>query len=155
MTKAAFYFEDHIQGDSVECGQRHLSAEDIIAFASIWDPQPWHIDEELARQSHFGGLTACSAHIFSIYCITSQQWQNNAQQQALASLGFDQLRMKAPVFAGDTLRCVTLFETVRLSKSKPNTGIVVYHSELINQKDEAVFSAKCSTLMARDPSRLV
>lgn len=152
MEKKPFYLDDHVVGETVECGSYDVTAEEIIEFASKWDPQPWHVDEEQAKASFFGGLTACSAHIFSIYCITSPQWQNGAVQQAMASLGFDELRMLKPVYAGDTLRCVTRFDTVRVSSSKPDRGIVVYASELINQNDEVVFSAKCSTLMARDPA---
>ena len=146
-----YFLEDHIQGDSVRCGSYAVTAEEIIAFATKWDPQPWHTDEAAANASIFGGLTACSAHIFSIFCITSPQWENGGVQQALASLGFDEMRMLAPVYAGDTLRCVTVFETVRPSRSKPDRGIIVYASTLYNQREEAVFSIKCTTLTARRP----
>ena len=77
--------------------------------------------------------------------------ENGRVQQAIASLGFDQMRMLKPVYAGDTLHCITRVDSVRLSNSKPDRGIVVYASELLNQKDEVVFSIKCSTLMARAP----
>ncbi len=148
------YFDDHVTGESVDCGSYQVSAAEIIEFASKWDPQPWHVDEEAARASFFGALTACSAHIFSIYCITSPQWQNGKVQQALASLGFDELRMLKPVYAGDTLHCVTTVDATRRSRSKPDRGIVVYYSELFNQHGEPVFSVKCTTLMARDPARI-
>lgn len=147
-----YYFEDHTVGDSIACGALRVTAEEVIAFATQWDPQPWHIDEEAAKASVFGGLTACSAHIFSIYCITSPQWENGRNMQAIASLGFDEMRMRAPVYAGDTLRCVTVTEAARLSNSRPDSGIVVYASQLINQADAVVFSIKCSTLMARNPA---
>jgi acyl dehydratase len=146
------YFDDHVVGETVECGSYRVDAEEIIEFATKWDPQPWHIDREAAKASFFGGLTACSAHIFSIFCITSPQWQNGKVQQAIASLGFDNMRMLKPVYAGDNLRCVTTVDSARLSRSKPDRGIVVYACELLNQHDEPVFSIKCSTLMARDPS---
>jgi len=152
MEKKPFYLDDHVVGATVQCGSYEVTAEEIIEFAGKWDPQPWHVDEEAAKASFFGGLTACSAHIFSIYCITSPQWRNGAVQQAMASLGFDELRMLKPVYAGDRLRCVTTFDTVRVSRSKPDRGIVVYASELINQDDEVVFTAKCTTLMARNPA---
>lgn len=148
-----FYLEDHVVGEQVDCGSYVVDAPGIIRFAKEWDPQPWHVDEAAAEASFFGGLTACSAHIFSIFCITSPQWQNGAEQQAIASLGFDDMRMLKPVYAGDTLHCVTTFDTVRPSKSNPDRGIVIYASELFNQRNEAVFSIKCSTLMSRDPQR--
>ena len=131
-----------------------LTADEIIEFASKWDPQPWHIDEEMAKASMFGGLTACSAHIFSIFCITSQRWKNGGQMQALAGLGFDELRMHMPVFAGDTVRCFSVVDVARVSNSKPDRGVVTYASRLVNQRDEVVFTCKCSTLMARDPELL-
>lgn len=154
QTKTAFYLEDHVVGDSVDCGSYELTTQEVIEFASKWDPQPWHIDEEAAKASFFGGLTACSAHIFSIYCITSPQWQNGAVQQAVASLGFDDMRMHKPVYAGDTLRCVTVVEEARPSNSKPDCGIVVYASHLLNQNGELVFGIRCSTLMARNPENV-
>ncbi|MFK7975736.1 MAG: MaoC/PaaZ C-terminal domain-containing protein [Halioglobus sp.] len=149
-----FYFEDHNVGESVNCGSLEVMAEDVIAFARQWDPQPWHIDEAAAKASVFGGLTACSAHIFSMYSISSPQWENGRAMQAIASLGFDEMRMLAPVYAGDTLRCVTTTDAARISKSRPDCGIVVYASQLINQNEQVVFSIKCSTLMARNPELL-
>lgn len=151
-TPRKFYFEDHVQGDTIECGTYTLTAPEIIAFARQWDPQPWHVDEEAAKASFFGGLTACSAHIFAVYSCITPEWQNGAVQQAIASLGFDEMRMLKPVYAGDRLRCLTRIDTVRASRSKPDRGIVVYATELRNQHDEVVFTIKCSTLMARRPA---
>jgi acyl dehydratase len=149
-----FYFDDHTVGDEHAAGCHTLTAREIIDFAKQWDPQPWHTDEAVAKASHFGGLTACSAHIFSIFCITSQHWQSGVVQQALAGLGFDEMRMHKPVYAEDTLRCLSLIETARVSRSDPSRGIVVYHTKLLNQHDDVVFSIKASTLMARDPAKL-
>ena len=152
MEEKRFYLDDHVVGETVQCGSYVVTADEIIEFASKWDPQPWHTDEEAAKASFFGGLTACSAHIFSIFCTTSPQWQNGVTMQAMASLGFDEMRMLKPVYAGETVRCVTTVDSVRASNSKPDRGIVVYASELLNQANEPVFSIKCTTLMARDPA---
>ena len=149
-----FYFDDHVVGDEHAAGCYAISAQEIVEFAAKWDPQPWHVDEAVAKASHFGGLTACSAHIFSIFCITSQRWQSGVVQQAVAGLGFDEMRMHKPVYAGDMLSCVSLIDTARVSQSNPARGIVIYHTKLLNQNNEVVFSIKASTLMARDPARL-
>jgi acyl dehydratase len=149
-----FYFDDHVVGDEHAAGSYTVTAQEIIEFARQWDPQPWHIDEAAARASHFGGLTACSAHIFAIFCITSQRWESGVVQQAIAGLGFDEMRMHKPVYAGDTLRCISIIDTARVSRSKPDRGIVTYHTHLVNQAQERVFSIKASTLMARDPARV-
>jgi acyl dehydratase len=148
-----FYFDDCVVGAEHAADSHKVSAEEIIEFAKKWDPQPWHIDEEIARASHFGALTACSAHIFSIFCITSQRWQSGVVQQAIAGLGFDDMRMHKPVYAADTLRCVSTVHAARASTSKPDRGIVVYDTQLINQNNEVVFSIKASTMMARDPAK--
>jgi acyl dehydratase len=149
-----FYFDDCVIGAEHAAASHTVSAQEIIEFARTWDPQPWHVDEEVARTSMFGGLTACSAHIFSIFCITSQRWQSGVVQQAIAGLGFDEMRMHRPVYAGDTLHCLSTIHAARVSTSKPDRGIVTYHTQLMNQDDEVVFSIKASTLMARDPAKL-
>ena len=148
-----FYYDDYAVGDEHICASYLVEREEIIAFASKWEPQPWHIDESAAKASYFGGLTACSAHIFSIFCITSQRWESGVQQMAIAGLGFDELRMHKPVYAGDTLRCVTKVEDKRESKSNPGGGICVCRVELTNQNDEVVFSVRASTMMMKDPGR--
>jgi len=148
------YFDDCVVGDEHAAASHTVSAREIVDFASTWDPQPWHVDEAAARASPFGGLTACSAHIFSIFCITSQRWQSGVVQQAIAGLGFDEMRMHKPVYAGDTLRCISTIHAARVSASKPDRGIVTYDTRLLNQRDEVVFTIKASTMMARDPARL-
>ena len=112
-----FYFDDCVVGAEHAAASHTVTAQEIVSFAGTWDPQPWHLDEEIARASHFGGLTACSAHIFSIFCITSQRWQSGVVQQAIAGLGFDEMRMHKPVYAGDTLRCVSTVAAARVSAS--------------------------------------
>jgi len=146
-----FWFEDYVPGDEHIAGSHAVSAGEIIEFAGKWDPQPFHLDEEAARASVFGGLTACSAHIFSIMCITSQQWQSGVVQQAVAGLGFDEMRMLKPVYAGDVLQCVSVIDSVRPSRSRPGCGIVNYLTRLVNQDGEVVFSIRAASLIACRP----
>lgn len=148
-----YYFQDYVEGEEHRAGTHRVSREEIIAFATTWDPQPFHIDEEAARASVFKGLTACSAHIFSIFCRTSQNWESGVVQQAVAGLGFDEMRMLKPVYAGDTLRCVSVIDSLRASNSMPECGIVGYRTHLINQNDVTVFSIRAASLIARDPAR--
>lgn len=148
-----FFFDDCVVGDEQAAGIHTVTADEIIAFATTWDPQPFHIDEAAARASFFGGLTACSAHIFSIFCITSQRWQSGVVQQAVAGLGFDEMRMHKPVYAGDTLHCYSVIAAARASNSNPDCGIVTYDTRLENQDGEVVFSIKASSMLAKDPSR--
>jgi acyl dehydratase len=149
VTGRKIYFEDCQVGDCHTTVSMTVEKQALIDFAMQWDPQPWHVDEELASQSMFAGLTACTAHIFSIFSILSQQWENGEKQQALASLGFDEMRMLKPVYAGDTLYCRNIIELARPSASKSDRGIVAARCELINQKDEVVFRILSTYLMAK------
>ncbi|MGI9293945.1 MAG: MaoC/PaaZ C-terminal domain-containing protein [Pseudomonadales bacterium] len=143
----AFYFEDYCIGQHHRSIAYTVGKQEIIDFAKQWDPQPFHIDEELANKSIFGGLTCCSAHIFSIFCAISQQWESGALQQPLASLGFDQLRMLKPVYAGDTLINIATVEEARRSNSNPAAGIVRSQCQMYNQKEEEVFHLQASFMM--------
>ena len=105
MQAAKFFFEDYHVGDQYRSVSQLVDRQGVIEFATQWDPQPWHIDEAQAKESMFGGLTACSEHIFSLFCLIGQQWEGGEQQQVLACLGFDEMLMLKPVYAGDTLYC--------------------------------------------------
>ena len=148
-----FFFDDCVVGEEHLAGTYEVSAASMIKFATEWDPQPFHIDDVVARDSIFGGLTACSAHIFAIFCITSQRWQSGVVQQAVAGLGFDDMRMHQPVFAGDVLRCKTVIAAARLSASNPDSGIVSYDTRLENQHGVVVFSIRATSMLACDPAR--
>ena len=142
-------FTDFHPGQVLNLGPVSLTEAQIIDFARQWDPQPFHVNEEAARASIFGGLTACSAHIFSIFCITSQRWQSGVVQMAVAGLGFDEMRMHRPVYAGDTLSCFSIVHALRDPGSRPEGGIVTYRTELRNQASETVFSILATSMMAR------
>lgn len=153
MTSASdpveLYFDDLVLGEEHAAGTYEVTRDAIVDFATEWDPQPFHVDEEAAKASLFGGLTACSAHIFAIFCITSQRWQSGVVQMAVAGLGFDEMRMHRPVFAGDTLSCFSIVHALRDSGSRPECGIVTYRTELRNQSGETVFSVLATSMMAR------
>ena len=148
-----YYFDDYVLGQEHAAGVHQVGRQEIIDFARQWDPQPFHIDEQAAKDSVFQGLTACSAHIFSIFCSTSQRWQSGVIQQAVAGLGFDEMRMLGPVYAGDTLHCFSQIHALRLSNSRPDCGIVSYLTRLDNQRGETVFSIRAASLIARDTQR--
>ena len=147
-----FWFENYRVGDSYRTLCHTVSATEIIEFAGKWDPQPWHTDEAAASASIFGGLTACSAHVFSIFSLISPKWENGALQQPLASLGFDEMRMIKPVYAGDTLQCTSTVELARPSRSKPDRGVVASRIEMRNLHGDVVFSVLATFLIATRPA---
>ena len=132
-----YYWEDFYPGQVLEAGGVSLSAEDIIEFGRKYDPQPFHIDEEKAKQSFFGGLIAsgwqtasiCMRLICDLYLLESA---------SLGSPGVDELRWVKPVYPGDTLHLkATVLET-RASASRPDMGTVRSRSEVYNQHGELV-----------------
>jgi acyl dehydratase len=140
------YLEDHQIGDVVRSLPYAVTPEEIIAFASKWDPQPWHIDEELAKQSPYGGLTACSAHIFAIF--TGLATSLPEQPAAIAGLGFDEIRVLRPLRAGDSVSLVSECIEARRSRTKHDRGIVRSRGVLISRAGETVFSI-ISTFMVQ------
>ena len=140
------YLEDYQVGQSMRSEPYEVTSAEITEFAKKWDPQPFHTDEELARQSFYGGLTACSAHIFAVY--TGLSTRLPQKTAAIAGLGFDELRVLQPLRAGDAVYLTTECLEVRRSRTKPDRGIVRSRGTLFNRKDEPVFSM-ISTFMVR------
>ena len=144
------YFED------IEVGQKRIKSlkyqvkkEEIIEFARHWDPRSFHIDEAAAISSVFGGLVACSAHIFSIL-----SWfgtHGNRRTASMAALGFDELHMRHPVRPNDTLSCTFTCLEKHESRSKQDRGIVRTLASLSNQLNIEVFSAVITTMVAKRP----
>jgi acyl dehydratase len=144
------YFED------IEVGQKRIKSltyqvkkEEIIEFARHWDPRSFHIDEVAAVSSVFGGLVACSAHIFSIL-----SWfgtHGNRGTASMAALGFDELHMRHPVRPNDTLSCCFTCLEKRESISKQDRGIVRTFASITNQQSLEVFSAIVTAMVAKRP----
>ena len=147
------YFEFFTPGLVLESAPYTVSREEIIAFASEWDPQPFHLDDEAAANSVFGRISACSAHIFSLSNKLSIDL-TPGDAQVLAGLGFDKMRMLLPLFAGDTIYLRDETIDVRVSRSRPERGVVTTRSQLINQHNEVIFSTETAFLMERDPANI-
>lgn len=135
------YFEDYRPGEIFEFGSRLITAEEIIQFASLYDPQPFHLDDEAAKKTHFGRLAASGWMTASV--VMRMMVDNYISRvSSLGSPGIDELRWSKPVHAGDILRVrVTILET-RASKSKPDRGLLYGLNEAYNQNDELVMSYK-------------
>lgn len=144
------YFDDFEIGQRFKTVSFTVDKVDVVDFASRWDPQPFHIDEEAAKASLFGGLTACSAHIFSIFCRIAPQWLFHVDLQVMAGLGFDAMRIHKPVYAGDTLYCMVNVDQLKASRTKPDRGIVTNFCQLYNQHDECVFEVYSTAMVARN-----
>ena len=101
--KPKYYWEDFKAGDTAPIGQVQISKEDMIAFATAYDPQRFHIDEEAAKHSIFGGLIASGWHT----CALVMRMMVDAYLRDSASLGapgVENVRWLKPVRPGDTIR---------------------------------------------------
>lgn len=133
------YFEDIVPGAARETAGRTFTAEAIIAFARQFDPQPFHIDPEAAKQSSFGGLVASGWHTAS----TVMRLMVDAAidlDASLGSPGFDDLVWLRPVRPGDTVRARMTCIDKTPSKSRPGIGSARFTTEVFNQRDELVMS---------------
>jgi acyl dehydratase len=135
------YFEDYRAGEIFEFGERLITAEEIIQFAKLYDPQPFHLDNEAAKKTHFGRLAASGWMTASV--VMRMMVDNYISRvSSLGSPGVDELRWSKPVHAGDVLHVrVTILEA-RASKSKPDRGLLYCLNEAYNQHNEQVMRYK-------------
>lgn len=144
------FFEDIEVGQRRELGSFTFTAELIKKFASQFDPQRFHLDEEEGRKSLFGGLAASGWHVAAV-CMKMMvaEGQHQAKEAAARgekvamwgpSPGFRELRWIKPVLAGDTISFSSEVESLRSSASRPEWGIVQSRNTGTNQRGELVYS---------------
>ena len=143
------YFEDIKENEINESRTFDITAKDIIEFASQWDPQPFHIDEEKAKDWPMG-LIASSIHTYAISMKLCVEMATDPVA-TVAGLGVDEMRMSAPVKPGDTLRVRLWIENKRESRSKPDRGIATTRVEVVNQDDVIVMTYTNSGLVLKRP----
>jgi acyl dehydratase len=146
------WFEDVAIGMRRELGSFTFTADEIKRFAWKYDPQPFHMDEEAAKRSHFGGLVASGWHTTSVFMkLQSQEIARRATEleKTGPSPGFRKLRWLKPVYAGDTLSYSTEVVRKRELASRPDWGIVFSKVSAVNQRGEPVYEFEASILIAR------
>jgi len=131
------YLEDFAVGQTFGSGRLRIDKEQIFAFAAEFDPQPFHLDEEAARQSIFGGLCASGWHTAAV---TMRLLLDSDLKPAggLIGAGLDECRWPRPVRPGDELRIECEVIEVRPSKSRPEQGLIKLRTTTLNQDGEAV-----------------
>ena len=124
-------FEDFPPGRFGSFGPRHVTREEILAFATEFDPQPMHLDEEAAKQSLLGGLSASGWHLCSIMMrMMVDGFIGHAA--SLGSPGVNEVRWLAPLRPGDDLMLDVDVTEARPSRSRPETGIVMFRCTVRN-----------------------
>jgi acyl dehydratase len=142
------YLEDLEVGQRYACGSVPLDLEAMRAFATAFDPQPFHLDEARARASVFGRLVASGWHTVAL---TMRLLVEGELQPAwgLIGLGADELRWPRPVLPGDVLHVEWEVLEVRPSSSKPDRGTARLRVTTRNQRGEVVLTLITTILVPR------
>ena len=140
MSDGLVYFEDLEVGQTAAFGRYEVTRDEVIQFASAYDPQPFHLSDEAAAETHFGRISASGWHTCAM---TMRMLVDNitARRQAgLGSPGLDELRWLKPVYPGDVLRVETELLSKRHSQSRPEMGSFQSLVKVFNQDDVAVMT---------------
>jgi acyl dehydratase len=142
------YFDDFVVGERFVTRGVTLTESGIIDFAMRYDPQPFHLDVEAARQSNYGGLIASGFHTLALgFRMVLETGIFRAC--SMGSPGFDELRWVRPVRPGDTLHTEIEVMEKKPSSSKPDRGIARIAYRIKNQKDEEVLTFLSMHLLKR------
>ena len=144
------YFEDFVPGETVELGECTVTEPDILEFARLYDPQPFHIDPERAKESPYGGLIASGWHTASLGMRLLVDGLLG-DSSSMGSPGVESLMWIKPVRPGDTIRARMRVIEMAPSKSRPDRGRVRSSLEMINQNDEMVLSWTGMIIFGRRP----
>jgi len=145
------YIEDLAPGQEYGSGRLTVEPERIKAFAAEFDPQPFHLDEAAARDTLFGGLAASGWHTAAL---TMRLLVDGEFRPAggILGAGFEELRWPKPVRPGDELHIESEILEVRISKSRPDQGIVKVRTTTFNQAGEAVQVFTANLIVQRRPA---
>jgi acyl dehydratase len=145
--KDALLYEDLVPGLGLESDSHVIDRAEMVSFAQIWDPLPFHVDEEAGRAA-FGGLTAPGLYVLAV---KQRLIHSLPAIQVIASLGYDEVRFHLPLRPGDRVRLRQECIEHRESTSKSDRGIVKLKFSLINQADAVVMSHLDTILVRRRP----
>ncbi|MDQ3245652.1 MAG: MaoC family dehydratase [Pseudomonadota bacterium] len=149
---AGRYFDEWQVGDRIAHSvTRTVTETDNVLISTLThNPQPMHLDHEVAAASEFGRPLVNSVFTFGL--MIGVGVGDTTLGTLIANLGYDKLVFPNPVFVGDTLRSESECVTVRESKSRPNAGIVTWAHRSFNQKQELVCECTRSALLLKKPS---
>ena len=146
-------FENFKVGQKQNFGAYEVSEEEIIEFASKYDPQFFHLDHAAAKQSLFGGLCASGWHTCAM-TMSMMVTNMDTNGRSLGSPGIDSLRWLRPVFPGDVLSVqMEVLDTIP-SKNRPNIGVVVSKVSVSNHKEDVVMEFTSKGIFSRSEDGL-
>lgn len=146
----ALYLEDLAVGDRFTSAEHALDAQQIKAFAGEFDPQPFHLDDEAAKGTLFGGLAASGWHTAAI---TMRLLVTSGMPLAGGIVGAGgELNWPRPTRPGDRLHVLSEVTEIVPSRSRPDRGMVTVRSETRNQRGEAVQVLVSKLVVPRRPA---
>lgn len=155
------HLEDYEVGRKVEIGRWLFTAEDIVRFATKYDPQPFHLSEEAGRAGPFGGLAASGWHTCAIWMKLMIAFQVEIAKERMAaglpvgragpSPGFTDMKWRVPVMAGDTLTYYAEALETRPSGSRPDWGLLKALNTAVNQNGVEAFRFTSTVFIERRP----
>jgi acyl dehydratase len=144
-------FEDFPPGRFGSFGPRHVSREEILAFAAEFDPQPMHLDEEAASKTMLKGLSGSGWHLCSMMMRMMFDFYIG-RTASLGSPGVNEVRWLAPLRPGDDLMLEIDVVEARISRSRPETGIVTFKAVARNAAGQALCELVSPIIVARRSS---
>jgi acyl dehydratase len=145
------YFEDLVVGAESELGSYEVTREEVIEFATKYDPQPFHLSDEAAAKTHFGRIAASGWHTTAMTMAVIARAVVDDEQASLGAAGIDELRWLKPVYPGDTLTVSGKILEKTPSRSKPDIGSVRTKTTDTNQHGEPVMTFTSIVLIRRRP----
>ena len=149
MNDALTFFEDLVPGTTASFGRYEVTREEVIQFASKYDPQPFHLSDEAAAKTHFGRISASGWHTCAMVMRMMVDNITERRQAGLGSPGLDELRWLKPVYPGDTLRVETTLLDKTPSRSRPEMGSFRSAVKVFNQDEAVVATMKSIGLIRR------
>lgn len=136
---AGRYWDDLVEGERLDCQPITFTAREIIEFAEKYDPQTFHIDEQAAAASRFGGIIASSLQTLS--ACTRVVVDAQGDMAILSGLHIEQVHLPNPVRPNDVLTLEAFWADLRRSASKPDRGMATARFRAVNQKGETVMES--------------
>jgi acyl dehydratase len=145
------YFEDLVIGEESHFGSYHVTREEVIEFATKYDPQPFHLSDEAAARTHFGRIAASGWHTTAMTMAVIARAVVAEEQAGLGSPGIDELRWLKPVYPGDTISVRGTILDKTPSRSKPDIGSFRTQTIVTNQDGVDVMRFTSIVLIRRRP----
>jgi acyl dehydratase len=149
MANEGRFYENIVIGETRESTTRVVALDELIEFASRYDPQYFHVDPIAAERSMFRGITASGIHTAALW--RALDHEINGDIRWICGLAWKDARWPNPVRAGDTVRARAEALSKRPSRSHPERGVVEFRYSLFNQSDEIAFTCQSVNLIAMRP----